>query len=113
MNKLAESRRKALQREYFENPERIIIHDDAWDDASATDDDLPIGTRLLAPIIVNGIRLHVEAYEVKTDGGVQEIADPNFQAEWEAACTFNQNSAFETVTIRGREYVLIATPYGT
>lgn len=65
---------------------------------------------LLASITINGLAMHVEAYEVFTEGDVQESRqrEENFGLYHSAA---GADGHFTTTTIGGRQYVLFATPY--
>lgn len=65
---------------------------------------------LLASITINGLAMHLEAYEVFTEGDVQESKqrEENFGLYHSAA---GADGHFTTTTIGGRQYVLFATPY--
>lgn len=88
----------------------LHIPDSAWEDTSA---DGPAGSRLSAQCRINRHAFHVEAYRVAEVSDVQDISDEYWRDEWEALCTFNQNSAFQTMRIRDAEYVIVITPHGT
>ena len=86
----------------------ITIPDAAWEHTGPEHDPT---LRLLAGIVINGHNFHVEAYAVCDNGGVQSCPDEWLADEWEAICLLEPNAAYETQTILGREYVLIARPY--
>lgn len=68
-------------------------------------------SRLLAQITVNGLSMHLEAWEVyDTKDGMQCAVqhDEDFERIFYAV---GADAAFQTLTIRGREYVLVATPH--
>jgi hypothetical protein len=89
----------------------IVIPDGVW--VPTGDDEGDPHARLLATIRINGGAFHVEAYAVKLDEhGCQVIADGYFQDEWDGLCLLEPNEAFETQTINGRDYVIVARPFG-
>jgi hypothetical protein len=69
--------------------------------------------RLMGPsLCINGCFLHVMAYEVTEVDDVQQPAHPVLHEDF----TYMQRiyeGAYETVTIRNRQYVLLLHPYGT
>ena len=62
-------------------------------------------------LIINGCPLHLEAYAVKTRRGVQSFSNAIFGDEEHAVLDTLVHGAAQTVTIRRRQYVLVATPY--
>jgi hypothetical protein len=102
----------------------ITIDDDVWE-AYPSSDDLADGdgrSKLLTTIHVNGCPLHLEAHAVRwerggsermrdDEGDVQESdgEDSEFHVLNDA---FEVNAAQQTVTIRGRQYVLFAHAFG-
>lgn len=99
----------------------IVIPDDAWqqtggyiEDAEGKPDE---SARLLATIEINGTPMHLEAYAIKCgprdepeeDGVALVDADAD-----EAVCSIIGDGGWPPMltTIMGREYVLIATPFG-
>lgn len=90
------------------NHPTITIPDEAWAKSGSDEDET---SRLLATLIINGVHMHLEAYALKPDQDEQTFADPEFSDVDE--CFFRiTDTATEKVTIMGREYVLLATPYG-
>ena len=105
----------------------ITIPDDAWTYPPSSD-----GSWLLTTIVVNGCPMHLEAHAVRRvvvttapEGG--HVVRPAEADEVEPTCQLNDgpDSAFEklhfahdceeqqqTVTIRGRDYVLFAHAHG-
>jgi hypothetical protein len=93
----------------------ITIPDDAWEPSGPElDPEYPEGlgpeTRLLAGITINGVPMHLEAYQVTNEDG-QRAADITFADDIEHLQSMQDVSGFQTTTIRGREYVLVATPH--
>ena len=78
----------------------LVIPDDAWTDDSP--DDSP-GLRLLAQVKVNGVPFHAHAFLCFTDENGKDEAD--------AIYTLN-DQAMQTVTIHGREYIVVIYPHG-
>lgn len=69
-------------------------------------------SRLLAHMRIGGLDMHLEAIEVTVvDGHLQEAAESEFEDRFEALVAIEE-TAFETITINEREYVLFAVPYG-
>ena len=70
------------------------------------------GSRLITTVVVNGLPLHLEAIEVSTDEyGIQRgcgDADESLATIHEVV---GAEGHWQTVTIGGRDYVLIASPY--
>lgn len=72
-----------------------------------------VRSRLLAPIHINGMSLHLEAWPVKEVGGIQEY-DGLYPEDWERLLgIYEPDGPYETTTINGGEYVLVAVPYST
>ena len=71
-----------------------------------------IGSRLITTLVVNGWPMHLEAIEVSIGGGRLQQAsgatDETFAAVHSAV---GADGPWETLSIGGREYVLIGTPY--
>jgi hypothetical protein len=66
---------------------------------------------LRAELSVNGLSLHLDAIEVKCDGGVQNgvgALGSTLTVLHEAVAA---DGPWQTVVIDGREYTLIATPF--
>lgn len=92
----------------------VVVPEDAWEDSGDAEDP---NARLCAQIQINGCPMHLEAYAVEygekteTTYGEQHFAD---------GCTFEDcehgfysfvEGAARSIKIKGREYVLIATPH--
>jgi hypothetical protein len=83
----------------------LSIPDDAWvEDRN--------GDRLLAILVLNGTFHHLEAIRVVEDSdGVQQPALEDFAETFEAMYAIGGEGAFDSVTMRGAEYVLVVTPF--
>lgn len=101
----------------------FTIPDSAWEktgqlgDGEPTDPgDIP-ESRLLAHIKVNGCSLHLEAIQV-TEKPVsgrewgEQVAANDYFADDVSRYQDMQETGFQTVEIMGREYIIVATPYG-
>lgn len=87
----------------------ITIPDDAWEPNNALDDPL---AALLTTVFVNGLPLHLEAWEVFTDtDGVQHAKTPYDEDFGAIHNAVHGDGPFMTTSINGRNYVIIATPY--
>ncbi len=87
----------------------IIIPHKAWDLTGDEDDP---SSRLYASIEINGLAMHVEAHAVKNDkDGNQVAANPYFQREVENYQNA-QDTGFTTIRMRGRNYIIVCTPFG-
>ena len=89
----------------------VHIPDDAWEATGSSEDDLE--TRLLAVLCINGTHHHLEAHEVKiSEDDIQEVKDSTFESNYEGMCMASEpDGRYQTTEIRGKEYVLVATPY--
>jgi hypothetical protein len=93
------------------------VFDTAWklcgDPAEDSDLDLEWEyTRLLTTLNINGLSMHIEAFEVFVDDSVQKPVNPRYEeafADWHHAA--GGDGHFQTVEIFGRSYVLFASPY--
>lgn len=87
----------------------LTIPDDDWTDATAEKD----GSELLAGVTINGTPMHFEAFAIVEDeGGNLKGATDEVEAAleaWAHAC--RPDGPWETTTIRGRTYVVFASPY--
>lgn len=81
-----------------------------WEQTGSEED---ITSRLLAPsVVICGLPVHVEAFAVVEDAeGIQCAADPMFRDEVTTLQDM-QDTAFRTVEMNGREYIIVATPHG-
>lgn len=87
--------------------DHIPLEDIQWQDVSC---DEPPGTRLLSTIQIGTMNMHLEAWRVEVQDGVQ-IAPGN---EERYDCLYEAVGAarhFTTIEIDGRDYILVATPY--
>lgn len=82
----------------------VSIPSDCWTDVEGD------GSRLLATIDVNHCSLHLEAFAVERDAGIQAWAT-NVEELSAIYAASGADGGWQTVPINGREYVLIATPY--
>ena len=87
----------------------VKIPADSWEETGPEDDPK---CRLLCTGVINGHHFHVEAYQVKNVDIVQTIANDYFDDEWEGICRLNTESAFCTMKIGRRVYVVIMQPFG-
>lgn len=87
----------------------VTIPVSAWEPVGL---DGNLESTLLAALMVNGVSMHVEACEVQTTKGGQQVAvNPNWFDKLTDLQT-TMDCQFQTTMINGREYVLIITPYG-
>lgn len=95
---------------YLQNPPAIAGAAIIWTECG---DESDPSARLLAHIRIAGLDMHLEAWAVTTDAdGMQQATEETRRAEeFDQLCTM-MDTTFETVEIRGRQYILIATPYG-
>jgi hypothetical protein len=87
----------------------VTVPDDAWEDGSY-DDDAPARHRLVATLVVNGTRLHLEAHLVVPGADPQRT----FAGDEDVAAIHHAvggDGPWQTTTIDGRAYVLVATPF--
>ena len=83
----------------------LSVPDDAW----VEDRD---GDRLLAILVLNGTFHHLEAIRViDDDDGIQQAASEDLATTFEAMYAIGGEGPFDTVTMRGGEYVLVVTPF--
>jgi len=89
---------------------KIDVPEEAWEESGPEDDPR---ARLLAGLVINGCSIHLEAYAVDYDkDGAQRFVDSTyFESEQHAVLDVFVDGAATTAEIRGREYVLVATPY--
>lgn len=93
----------------YENAKTLEIDDDWWEETGSDDDP---SSRLLGSLCINGVYHHLEAYAVTEKKGMQEAADLTFEEHVEGMFLVGQpDKAFQTVEIRGRQYVLTMTPF--
>jgi hypothetical protein len=90
----------------------VQVHSaDVWEEAGSDEDP---ASRLLATIWVEGIPCHLEALKVEwPEDGVQEVADPMFESNFQGMGYIYEGGPFHTTTIEGWEgrYVFNLTPF--
>lgn len=95
---------------YLQNPPSIPLDDIEWGETGHEDSP---ASRLTAHIRIAGLDMHLEAWEVETDDHGDQSAKPETFRETDFdSLAMMMDCTFETVEINGREYVLLATPYG-
>jgi len=93
---------------------QLTIPESDWEKTGSEED--PASRLYYTGMSINGLSMHVEAIAViekdeQHDYGEQTAADIMFEDEvgtLQDMC----DTAFQTTTINGREYVLVATPHG-
>lgn len=90
----------------------LVVPDDAWDWCGDEEQDPSRRTRATATITINGVMFHLDAWLVKDSEPfeTQEMVEGDSDVDAIHGAVYADGS-FETVTIEGREYVLVATPY--
>lgn len=87
----------------------IVIPDDNWQEAGVAEDP---SSRLLCTFVINGMHYHVEAFATVMVDGVQLAAHNDCERSLDGMFEIGQpGGPFETMEIRGREYILTMTPY--
>jgi hypothetical protein len=90
-------------------PEIGAIPDESWEGW----DDLDTLGRLATTIRVGDYFMHLEAIAVSTDDSGRQRALLNGSLDKiKEAVGVDQRSTFETITLRGQEFILVATPFG-
>jgi hypothetical protein len=91
---------------------KLVIPDSYWEPMSPESGD----DRLLCrePLEINGLSMHVEAWRVEMTAGENSTQahlydDDDFQQMWRVFS--NGDGDFQTTQIRGKEYVIFATPF--
>jgi hypothetical protein len=88
-------------------PPSITIPEHAWQEC---EEDATCPSRLLTPITINGQSMHLEAYEIeKRTDDLIHLADEDVD---KAYGLIQSDACPQTIELRGKRYVLIATPYG-
>lgn len=88
---------------------KLTIPDTDWEQISDVNGDP--SARLLSSLCINGLMLHVEAWVVTTEGE-QHTIDPLMDDDLGYLIMTN-DTTFRTTKIMGRDYVIIATPFGS
>lgn len=92
----------------------VTVPEDAWRPVYEPDeDDAPhIDTRakLHATLVVNGLSMHLDAWQIVEGSSPQRavVWDDDLDAIHDAV---HADGPFETLTIGGREYAVVATPF--
>ena len=98
-----------MGKQAFERSVTVVIPDDAWEHTGPEDDP---SARLLGSLVLYGCYHHLEAYAVIDDEGTQSAAHPSFHENLDGMYAVGEpDKPFQTVEIKGREYVLTMTPY--
>ena len=100
----------------------LNLPEDLWEEVGLAGDP---GARLLFTLALGDLSMHFEAWALETDPdvdpdepnaddgeGVQELAEGGDALD-QLALAVGATSPFETTVIRGREYVLVASPFCT
>lgn len=89
----------------------ITVPPSAWQPVGGDDGQSP--GRLLATVTINGCPMHLEAWQVRVRGSMMEPAPDSVDEE-----TFNSlyyavgaDGHMQTVRIKRRRYVLVASPF--
>lgn len=85
----------------------IIIPPGMWLDVDGD------GTRLKAVISICGTLMHLEAIQVHSVGRDRELeaVNPRLADDFNLLCRYGSEGQFETTAIKGKPYVLVATPF--
>lgn len=95
---------------YLLTPPTIPLESIQWD---ATGEEHDPSARLLAHIRIGRLNMHLEAWAVERDeAGVQRALESTMRADDFNSLCLMMDTSFITVEIDGRDYVLVATPYG-
>lgn len=93
----------------FECAIEIEIPDDIWEEVGSDED---LRSRLYCSFLIGGVYHHVEAIAVKMEGHYQKAVDSEFDGVLDGMYEISTpDKPFQTITIRGREYVLTMTPF--
>lgn len=88
----------------------LTIPDDVWQDTKADEDGS--APRLLTTLVINGLHMHLEAVAVEMTAGFQTTANAEEDERFgDLHSGAGGDGPFHTTTIRGREFVVFATPY--
>jgi len=94
-----------MPRPFF--PPNVTLDHLKWVDSSDNDD----RSRLLATLQLDDVNFHVEAYEATEGDGVQQFKGAYGDTPEKVYEAIGCDGPWYTVTIDGREYVLIITPF--
>ena len=95
---------------FLTNPPSLPIGLLQWDETGVEHDPK---ARLLSHIRIGDLDMHLEAWAVTRDAEGVQCADPASMRsdDFDALCNM-MDCSFTTTEIDGREYILVATPYG-
>lgn len=83
----------------------LTVSEDAWIQGRNRD-------HLVAILVINGTFHHLEAVRViEDDEGIQKAASEDLTETFDAMFQIGGEGPFDTVTMRGAEYVLVVTPF--
>ena len=84
----------------------LTIADDDWMTGGEDND------HLTTILVINGTFHHLEAIRViEDDDGQQHAASPDFEDSIDGMFAIGGEGPFDTVTIRGKSYVLVVIPF--
>lgn len=87
----------------------ISIPDGEFEDNSYPGNE---GSRLIATVRVNGVLFHVDAIEAEIRDDLFVAKDPMWEDEMDALyAAVHADGWMHTVTIKGREYALVISPF--
>lgn len=67
---------------------------------------------LYGTLVIAGLDLHLEAWEIRTEDEFQTTVSEDYAGEFELLYgAFSADGHFQTTTINGREYVIFASPF--
>lgn len=88
----------------------VTIPDEAWEEVNEGLE-TPRNS-LITTLVVNGLPMHLEAWRVEVVGDIQGAADSEYHDCFEQLhAAVNADGHFNTTTISGGEYILVATPH--
>lgn len=85
----------------------MTIPDEAWEETPGSN-----GSSLHYSITLNGVGMHLDAIEIDPKSDPQtpvDLSDAERFNEWSFAA--GPDGPFETITIKGREYAVFASPF--
>lgn len=98
-------------RPVFDDWTQVNLPDGVW--RPVGDEDLPGGekAKLTTSITIADTRMHLDAWQVDPDARSLQAALQDDTGLSEVAAGVGADGRFETTTIDGHEYVIVATPY--
>jgi hypothetical protein len=95
----------------YENRIRLNIPDEAWRPVGYNDTGEDLYCRLSATMDLGQCSLHMNAYEVTLDKNECQVAvNPDCQSDLDLMAQLYEG-CYETLTIFGREYVILIHPF--